>query len=72
MLEIIVRHHIRHKDDRTGFNSDAIQTKSTNVIQKLLTKFPTVTQTVYDDNLSTEENTTEFIFNKTEMSRYSS
>ncbi|CAB1324600.1 unnamed protein product, partial [Coregonus sp. 'balchen'] len=38
MLEVVVRHHIGHKDDRTCFNSDAIQTKSTNITQKLLTK----------------------------------
>ncbi|XP_041745692.1 probable ubiquitin carboxyl-terminal hydrolase MINDY-4 isoform X1 [Coregonus clupeaformis] len=67
MLEIIVRHHIEgHKEDRTGFNSDVIQTVSTT--QNLVTKSPTVTPTVYD-NTRAEENTTGLIFNKTDMSR---
>ncbi|XP_035655040.1 probable ubiquitin carboxyl-terminal hydrolase MINDY-4 isoform X1 [Oncorhynchus keta] len=67
MLEIIVRHHIEgHKEDRPGFNSDVIQTVSTT--QKLVTKSPILTPTVYDHSRA-EENTTGFIFNKTDMSR---
>lgn len=64
MLEVIVRHHIEgHKEDRPGFNSDVIQTVSTT--QKLVTK------SVYDHSRA-EENTTGFIFNQTDMSRFSS
>ncbi|XP_024270927.1 probable ubiquitin carboxyl-terminal hydrolase MINDY-4 isoform X1 [Oncorhynchus tshawytscha] len=67
MLEIIVRHHIEgHKEDRPGFNSEVIQTVSTT--QKLVTKSPILTPTVYDHSRA-EENTTGFIFNKTDMSR---
>ncbi|XP_071198644.1 probable ubiquitin carboxyl-terminal hydrolase MINDY-4 isoform X5 [Salvelinus alpinus] len=67
MLEIIVRHHIEgHKEDRPVFNTDVIQTVSTT--QKLVTKSPILTPTVYDHSRA-EENTTRFIFNKTDMSR---
>uniref|UniRef100_A0A4W5NLM0 Ubiquitin carboxyl-terminal hydrolase MINDY n=1 Tax=Hucho hucho TaxID=62062 RepID=A0A4W5NLM0_9TELE len=67
MLEIIVRHHIEgHKEDRPGFNSDVIQTVSST--QKLVTKSPILTPTVYDHTRA-EENTNGFIFNITDMSR---
>ncbi|XP_019904323.2 probable ubiquitin carboxyl-terminal hydrolase MINDY-4 isoform X2 [Esox lucius] len=62
MLEIIVRHHIEGDNDRTGFNSNVIQTRSTTE------KSPTLTQRVYDSPRS-EENTTGFFFNKTNVSR---